>query len=132
MPGDIFLINEPATIPCDAVLLTDSVVVDEATLTGEPHPVQKIPIDKPNRLIWRVPVGPGNRVFGGTTVVQAPEKAIAVVTEIGSRTVRGQMVQVASRFSERVMRLKRSIVNMLLASVNSLVDWFMEVAKAIV
>ncbi len=44
VPGDVLLLDERGDIPCDMTLLTGSVVVNEAMLTGESVPVVKAPI----------------------------------------------------------------------------------------
>jgi magnesium-transporting ATPase (P-type) len=45
LPGTKFLVAEGMTLPCDAVLISGKVVVDESMLTGESIPVSKTPID---------------------------------------------------------------------------------------
>lgn len=41
VPGDVVQLEEGMTLPCDGVIVSGSVVVDEAMLTGEAMPVQK-------------------------------------------------------------------------------------------
>lgn len=45
VPGDKIIIQESMALPCDAVLISGKVVVDESMLTGESIPVSKVPID---------------------------------------------------------------------------------------
>lgn len=45
VPGDRFLIQEGTTLPCDAILISGRVIVDESMLTGESIPVSKQPVD---------------------------------------------------------------------------------------
>eukprot|EP00002_Diphylleia_rotans_P029645 TRINITY_DN6050_c0_g1_i2.p1 TRINITY_DN6050_c0_g1~~TRINITY_DN6050_c0_g1_i2.p1 ORF type:complete len:1443 (+),score=311.35 TRINITY_DN6050_c0_g1_i2:49-4377(+) len=83
MPGDIVEITGNMTFPCDLVLLSGTVVVNESMLTGESAPVQKTPLpygfasaqssilntrsDKDSKFI----------LFSGTRVVQAkPQGAL--------------------------------------------------------
>jgi predicted P-type ATPase len=46
VPGDIFLIKEGMILPCDAILISGKVLVDESMLTGESIPVCKVPMDR--------------------------------------------------------------------------------------
>lgn len=41
LPGDIVVVPESRSLPCDLVLLTGSAIVNEAMLTGESVPVMK-------------------------------------------------------------------------------------------
>lgn len=45
MPGDLYAIEEGQLIPCDTILLSGEVLLNEASLTGESNPVPKIPLD---------------------------------------------------------------------------------------
>jgi cation-transporting P-type ATPase 13A2 len=45
VPGDRLLISDASVVPCDAVLVSGRVSVDESMLTGESVPVNKTPID---------------------------------------------------------------------------------------
>ncbi|CRG97817.1 cation transporting P-ATPase, putative [Plasmodium gallinaceum] len=46
--GDIIIITSKMTIPCDCLLLTGNVLVDESLLTGESRPMKKICISNLN------------------------------------------------------------------------------------
>lgn len=41
MPGDLFYIEENVKLPCDCLVVSGDVMVNEATLTGESIPVPK-------------------------------------------------------------------------------------------
>lgn len=45
-PGDWFVVNQGQLLPCDAMLLSGRVSVDESCLTGESVPVNKVPVDE--------------------------------------------------------------------------------------
>jgi len=44
VPGDVVLVPDGKNLPCDMILLTGSVIVNEAMLTGESIPVMKASI----------------------------------------------------------------------------------------
>ena len=60
VPGDVILVQPGAIVPCDAVLLEGSCVVDESLLTGETFPVQKAPLES------HATAGFGNVLCAGT------------------------------------------------------------------
>lgn len=41
VPGDIIFVNEGMKLPCDCVLLSGCVLVNECSLTGESVPILK-------------------------------------------------------------------------------------------
>jgi Mg2+-importing ATPase len=67
VPGDIVILNAGDATPGDCLILeSEDLFVDEATLTGETYPVEKMagPIAKETPLSHRV-----NALFTGTHVV---------------------------------------------------------------
>lgn len=44
VPGDVIVVPEGLKMPCDAIQLTGSSIVNEAMLTGESIPVIKNPL----------------------------------------------------------------------------------------
>ena len=87
VPGDVVLLRAGDTVPGDCLLLeSKDLFVDEATLTGETYPVEKIcgvlPADIP--LARRT-----NSLFLGTHVVSG--NSTAVVVHIGSDTEFGKV-----------------------------------------
>ena len=42
VPGDIFVVPNNCLMPCDAILLSGSCIVNESMLTGESVPVRKM------------------------------------------------------------------------------------------
>jgi Ca2+-transporting ATPase len=77
--GDLLLVREGDIVAADARLVEGTeVVVDESTLTGESHPVTKLPVDDENALL-----------YAGTTVRAGRGRSI--VTATGSRTRYGRI-----------------------------------------
>src|SRR3989338_3514856 len=96
--GDIVILQEGEKVPADArIILSHSLKVDEASLTGESVPVAKSsePLSKQNLP----PSEQVNMVFKGTFIVAGNGKAVVVAT--GSRTAIGKIAEeVSSSFSE--------------------------------
>ncbi|BBO34326.1 cation-translocating P-type ATPase [Lacipirellula parvula] len=85
VPGDVIELTAGSTIPGDGLLIESrDLLVDEASLTGESFPVEKIPgvLPADTPLSQR-----NNTVFAGTHVVSGVGKALVVhvgnVTEFG-------------------------------------------------
>lgn len=45
VPGDVIVVPNNCTMPCDAVLLSGSCIVNESMLTGESVPMRKLAIE---------------------------------------------------------------------------------------
>ncbi|KAG8223415.1 hypothetical protein J437_LFUL003688 [Ladona fulva] len=99
VPGDLIAIPPNGCIlPCDAVLLTGNVIVNECMLTGESVPVTKIPIHNDDRKFDESDETTRHSVlYSGTKVLQTRfhgEKwARAVVLRTGFLTSKGQITQ---------------------------------------
>ncbi|KAJ3396598.1 hypothetical protein HDU92_002546 [Lobulomyces angularis] len=108
--GDIIQISPNSQVPCDCVLLTGDVVVNESGLTGEPLPIRKFPLpanDNEQDVLYNPATSSKkNSLFSGTTVLQADgasnsgylnqlygNRAVALVLSTGSSTDKGQLVR---------------------------------------
>lgn len=92
--GDVVRIEgNSAKLPCDGVVVQGSLVVNESMLTGEPMPIQKMPVEKSeNSAITKK-----NVAYSGTECMQSigPSDgyAVMVATSVGALTTRGQLVR---------------------------------------
>ncbi|NWT41212.1 AT133 ATPase, partial [Chroicocephalus maculipennis] len=105
VPGDIMLIPSNGTImPCDAVLLSGTCIVNESMLTGESVPVTKINLPNPSEYpkamgdeIYSPEVHKRHTLFCGTNVIQTRfytgELVKALVVRTGFSTAKGQLVR---------------------------------------
>lgn len=84
VPGDLVVLNVGEKVPADGELLESiCLAVDEAILTGESEPVNKIALSS------TLPVSGINQVAMGTTVING--RGIMHVTQIGSSTELGKI-----------------------------------------
>lgn len=90
VPGDIILLETGCYVPADARLITAvNLKVEEASLTGESHPVEKdagIRLHTDTNLADRI-----NLVLATSTVIYG--RGMAVVTEIGMNTQVGHIAK---------------------------------------
>jgi cation-transporting P-type ATPase 13A2 len=121
VPGDRFLIKFGTSLPCDAVLVSGRVSVDESMLTGESVPVNKTPIElsvfqntteSEEMVLSKLP---GNVLFSGTRVLltsgtglstddsQPAGDCIAVVYRTGFRSAKGQLISTLLNPKENFM-----------------------------
>lgn len=78
VPGDVVLLKAGAVIPADSLILeSDSLNIDEATLTGETYPVEKqagaLPVETPLNARR-------NSLWMGTHVISGTAKALIIST----------------------------------------------------
>ncbi|XP_015668636.1 probable cation-transporting ATPase 13A3 [Protobothrops mucrosquamatus] len=104
VPGDVILVPpEGLTMPCDAVLLSGTAIVNESMLTGESVPVTKtaLPVPAQEGGPLRDPVYDPDEhkrhtLFCGTSVIQtryySGEPVRALVIRTGFSTSKGQLV----------------------------------------
>ncbi|XP_077171278.1 polyamine-transporting ATPase 13A3-like [Paroedura picta] len=105
VPGDVLLVPPGGlTLPCDAVLLNGTAIVNESLLTGESVPVTKTALPNPTqgangRLqdpLYSPEEHKRHTLFCGTCVIQtryyAGEAVRALVIRTGFSTSKGQLV----------------------------------------
>ncbi|XP_064186142.1 polyamine-transporting ATPase 13A3 isoform X1 [Anguilla rostrata] len=106
VPGDIIVIPTNGTImPCDAVLLSGTCIVNESMLTGESVPVTKTNLPNPGLGVkgaegdcpYSSEEHKRHTLFCGTNVIQtrfySGELVKAVVVRTGFSTAKGQLVR---------------------------------------
>ncbi|KAL4608143.1 putative cation-transporting ATPase 13A3 [Arapaima gigas] len=107
VPGDVMIIPTNGTImPCDAVLISGTCIVNESMLTGESMPVTKINLpdpgcgqngSAPGNPIYTIEEHKRHTLFCGTQVIQtrfySGELVKAVVVRTGFSTAKGQLVR---------------------------------------
>uniref|UniRef100_U3I699 Cation-transporting ATPase n=1 Tax=Anas platyrhynchos platyrhynchos TaxID=8840 RepID=U3I699_ANAPP len=102
VPGDVFLLDgKKLSLPCDAVLIDGSCVVNEGMLTGESIPVTKTPLPlTESPMPWKTHSMEDYRrhvLFCGTEVIQTKptgrRPVRAVVLQTGFNTAKGDLVR---------------------------------------
>ncbi len=108
VPGDILILQEGEKVPADArLLMTHSLKVDEASLTGESLPVEKNAIDEfpaDTQISDRK-----NMVWKGTNIASGDAHAVVVAT--GIHTEIGKISTAISSIYEDVP-LRKNIANL--------------------
>ena len=113
--GDRIVITDKiASLPCDCILVSGKVIVDESMLTGESVPVTKAPIDivglsADTDLATQRPL---SLLFGGTKVVHAlgGTRCVAVVFRTGFRSAKGLLISSLIAPNQRWLRIFDDIV----------------------
>ncbi|XP_078523235.1 putative cation-transporting ATPase 13A4 isoform X2 [Lissotriton helveticus] len=102
VPGDVIILTgNKLYLPCDAVLINGSCIVDEGMLTGESVPVTKMPLPEADSpMPWKVYSGEDYKrhvLFCGTNLIQSKASASgparAVVLQTGFNTAKGDLVR---------------------------------------
>jgi len=107
VPGDLVLLLEGERVPADVrIIESNDLKIDEAVLTGESKPVQKV-----SGAIENIALVPDqkNMAFKGTYILSGSGKAIVVST--GSKTQIGK-IHKATEVVETEMPLRRELSNL--------------------
>ena len=100
VPGDLLVIRAGERIPADcSIIESNSLIVDESTLTGESKPVEKNKSGKK---------GEEDSLFMGTYVVNG--KCVALVKKTGMSTRFGKIAELISK-AEKEMPLQKKLNN---------------------
>lgn len=93
VPGDMLKLGNMnnVVLPCDLIVTRGTCITDESGLTGESMPVRKseVPSTAGN---YNKAKDQKHTLYAGTTLLQAGEDAVAVVSETGIRTEKGDLV----------------------------------------
>ncbi|XP_029472775.1 probable cation-transporting ATPase 13A4 [Rhinatrema bivittatum] len=102
VPGDIIIFTgKKLFLPCDAILLSGSCIINESMLTGESIPVMKTPLPSVDQFMpWKMASGEDYKrhiLFCGTEVIQTKSAdhglVKAVVWRTGFNTAKGDLVR---------------------------------------
>ena len=66
VPGDVIVVPENTSLPCDLILLTGSAIVNEAMLTGESVPVLKTSIPVGSQEVYQEKEAAKHTLYDGT------------------------------------------------------------------
>jgi len=96
VPGDVIEIPEGALMPCDAILLNGSTIMNESMLTGESIPVVKNSLPY-NDIYYNPKEDKQYTLFAGTKCIQARyysgNAVLGLVTLTGFTTVKGELIR---------------------------------------
>ncbi|OMJ12100.1 putative cation-transporting ATPase [Smittium culicis] len=94
--GDVLILDTNKIAPCDLILLSGNVTVDESSLTGEAMPVRKIPLKSNNIAYDKYASDKISTILSGTMILQSKsisEKgALALVTAVGTSSEKGKLI----------------------------------------
>ncbi|XP_005383266.1 PREDICTED: probable cation-transporting ATPase 13A4 [Chinchilla lanigera] len=128
VPGDLLILTgNKMQMPCDAILIDGSCVVDEGMLTGESIPVTKTPLPKTDSpLPWKTQSEADYKrhiLFCGTEVIQAKPACSrtvrAVVLQTGFNTAKGDLVRSILYPKPMSFKLYRDAIRFLLCLVGT-------------
>ncbi|XP_055481132.1 probable cation-transporting ATPase 13A4 isoform X3 [Psammomys obesus] len=128
VPGDLLILTgSRVQMPCDAILIDGSCVVDEGMLTGESIPVTKTPLSQSaSSAPWKMQAEADPRrhvLFCGTEVIQAKAGCSgtvkAVVLQTGFNTAKGDLVRSILYPKPMNFKLYRDAIRFLLCLVGT-------------
>ncbi|XP_034371699.1 putative cation-transporting ATPase 13A4 isoform X2 [Arvicanthis niloticus] len=128
VPGDLLILTgSRVQMPCDAILIDGSCVVDEGMLTGESIPVTKTPLSETaSSAPWKMQSEADPRrhvLFCGTEVIQAKAAGSgtvrAVVLQTGFNTAKGDLVRSILYPKPMNFKLYRDAIRFLLCLVGT-------------
>ena len=103
--GDVIRVRGNGwVLPCDAVLVSGTALLDESTLTGESMPVPKVPVQplaglgqqqqqqQPSRETSLKETQRSSILLAGTSVTTAAESSVAVCLATGAASEKGKLV----------------------------------------
>ena len=105
VPGDLVVLKTGEKVPADGLVIEDvDLYVNEAILTGESMPVQKLKGKDPQPNVREVKEK--NKIYMGTVIVSG--RGLMIVTETGMRTKMGRIAGGLSETIEEETPLKKN------------------------
>ena len=95
VPGDVVALDGPVVLPCDMILVSGNVVVDESTLTGESDPQLKYPLPRTGAEFTQS-MHQRHMLFAGTRILCIKEsagQAMGFVTQTSYDTAKGTLLR---------------------------------------
>jgi len=96
VPGDLLIIPENVSMPCDAILINGSCIMNEAMLTGESIPVVKNALPH-NDNFYSLKEDKQYTLYAGTKCIQARyyqgNAVLGLVTLTGFGTMKGELIR---------------------------------------
>jgi magnesium-transporting ATPase (P-type) len=99
VPGDVIKLSPGIAFFDMCVLQAKHILVDESALTGEVHPISKIPLDPAHSTtLYNTRTHKTSTISAGTTILECgggrgiSDGDLAVVTETGSFTAKGELL----------------------------------------
>uniref|UniRef100_A0A6B2KWY5 P-type ATPase A domain-containing protein n=1 Tax=Arcella intermedia TaxID=1963864 RepID=A0A6B2KWY5_9EUKA len=99
LPGDVIKISEGGLVaPCDLVVVSGSLLVDESFMTGESIPIVKYQPVHENDTLYDPEKDKNLTVFGGTQILTASPttnqgEVLAMCVRTGFQTSKGQLIK---------------------------------------
>ena len=92
VPGDVIELEANWKLPCDVLLISGSLIVNEGLLTGESTAVWKTPMPSSTQLSYAVETCKQYLVNSGTTVIHTENQTLGLVLATGFQTVQGELI----------------------------------------
>ncbi|KAM3142599.1 hypothetical protein pb186bvf_005258 [Paramecium bursaria] len=96
MPGDIFFVQNNSKVSCDAIIIEGQCTMNEAILTGESIPVNKVALLKTENL-FKKSQNEQSMLYSGTVCLRSQGKdgqlAQALVYQTGFHTLKGSLAR---------------------------------------
>lgn len=94
VPGDVIRLS-PGIVYSDMVIISGNhVLLDESALTGETSPINKTQLENTEgRQIYDPVTFKKNTIFAGTTINEVGSSSLAVITQTGSYTTKGELLR---------------------------------------
>jgi magnesium-transporting ATPase (P-type) len=93
-----------------ALLQSNHLLVDESALTGEIHPISKLPLDPTNSdLTYSSKDNKNSTIFAGTKILECGLNDIGIVTQTGSFTAKGELLSDVLSFEPHKFKFHNEI-----------------------